>query len=90
MKFEPQTLQLGAHNLIHNSTSCVYHADLRVGKNDQLIMECAGRPWVQRLMHLHNIIMQHQTGNLSVSPEVQEYIERRLAFFGEHLSQSHQ
>lgn len=52
--------------------------------------ECFGGPRGQRYMHRHNIIMRHQTGIISVSPEVQGLIEREVAFsFGEDHSQSH-
>lgn len=81
MKLATYTLSLIAKEMIRCSTNASYNRDTCSGRERIGIVDLITTAWIQRFMHRHNIVMRRQTGKLQISPEAQERIERRVAYF---------
>lgn len=66
------TLEAIAKALIKESTTEVYNADMRSGRDNKSLMDLIGKTRVQRLMQRYNIVVRRQTEKLQISPEAQE------------------
>lgn len=81
MKISPAILKLMAKRLISSSPKEDYHNRMLDGRSYKPIQNHVDASWVQRFMCRHNIVLRKQAGKLAVSPEVQQQIHRRVAYF---------
>lgn len=85
--FSKCTLKMFAKHLVQSVDKEEYHIDTIAGKNQKRVLDLVDHHWSSRFMLSNNIVLRKQSGKSQLMDDVEEGIERRVAYvFGSTCS----